>query len=181
MFGPIHLQFFTSTVFKKLKYYNPHFREGEVASSSLLLRPILSMDVKIKVPRRLIPNILWISFFEQTIKDINDYFHLSFKTAPKKDFAILSQETDIQRKCSRKPNLNKRQENQRQNAGCLTHWLNLEGDTASTCFRSPLCLPQGTELPPAGPELMFPLVGVWPSPLLTVSSLWSKFFILISH
>ena len=57
-------------------------------------------------------------------------------------------------KISQENKMNKRQENRRQNAGCLTDRLNLEGDTPSTCFWSPLCLPLGTEMPQARSELM---------------------------
>lgn len=102
---------------------------------------------------------------------LNDYFHSSFKRATKKDFAILPQETDILWNYPRKPNLNKRQEKRRENAVCLTDWLNLEGDTKSTCFRSPLCLPLGTDLsvlsPRASPQLLLP-----PSWSLAQSYFW---------
>lgn len=170
--GPIHLRMFISTVIKNLKYYNPHM-QAKISCSNLLFRPIISIDVKIKVSR-LISNcsfdfLLWN---KQTKKHVNDSFHSSFKRATKKDFAILPQETDILWKYPRKPNVNKRQENQRQNTVCLTDWLNLEGDTYSTCFRSPLCLPLGTELSVSYPQpahsFCFPLPGA--SPCLTFDS-----------
>lgn len=84
------------------------------------------------------------SFFSQIKKHVSDYFHLPFTRAPKRDFAILSQETDYE-------NIPGNQiwtKDRRIRGGMLAawHWFNLEGDTSRTCFKSPLCLSLGTEL-----------------------------------
>lgn len=123
-----------------------------------------------------------LSSSEQTKTHVNDYFHSSFKTATKKDFAILLARNWHLVTISRETKSEQKTRESEAECCLLDRQTQPRGRHLQHLFQIPIVSASGdwAESCSQPRDLLTPFLEPRPVLLLTVFSLWSKFLILIS-